>query len=107
MKILLTYYLTPNIVATSYFATLAIGLGGVYCSRDLHYVMLHYVFRWPMELFDTTPLGRIVNRFSKDIDTVDNVLPLNMRVVITQAYAVILLIFEFFILLKYIKKSLR
>ncbi|KAI8125131.1 Multidrug resistance-associated protein 1 [Lucilia cuprina] len=68
-------------VATSYFATLAIGLGCVYCSRDMHFIMLHYVFRWPMELFDTTPLGRIVNRFSKDIDTVDNVLPLNMLLV--------------------------
>ncbi|XP_023294641.2 multidrug resistance-associated protein 1 isoform X2 [Lucilia cuprina] len=76
-------------VATSYFATLAIGLGCVYCSRDMHFIMLHYVFRWPMELFDTTPLGRIVNRFSKDIDTVDNVLPLNMRVVLTQAYSVL------------------
>lgn len=65
------------------------GLGGVYCSRELHQIMLNYVFRWPMELFDTTPLGRIVNRFSKDIDTVDNVLPHIMRSVITQAFAVI------------------
>ncbi|XP_058980636.1 multidrug resistance-associated protein 1 isoform X14 [Musca domestica] len=76
-------------VITSFFSTLAIGLGGVYCSKVLHAVMLDYVFRWPMELFDTTPLGRIVNRFSKDMDTVDNILPLNLRVVITQAYSVL------------------
>lgn len=76
------------IVVSSFFATLTIGLGGVLCSKELHAVMLLYLFRWPMELFDITPLGRIVNRFSKDIDTVDNVLPLNLRVVITQAYAV-------------------
>ncbi|XP_039227516.1 multidrug resistance-associated protein 1 isoform X16 [Drosophila yakuba] len=73
-------------IATNFFSSLAISLGCLKCSQLLHQTLLYYNLRWPMELFDTTPLGRIVNRFSKDIDTIDNVLPFNIRVVIGQAY---------------------
>ncbi|KAF9162294.1 hypothetical protein DFQ26_003685 [Actinomortierella ambigua] len=51
----------------------------VFCAlrsaRVLHEDMLRSVLRSPMSFFDTTPIGRILNRFSKDQATVDEVLP--------------------------------
>lgn len=80
--------LIENSVGTTFFSSLIVSLGGLRCSQVLHNALLHSNLRWAMEMFDITPLGRIVNRFSKDIDTIDNVLPFNIRVVISQAYMV-------------------
>ncbi|XP_055333700.1 LOW QUALITY PROTEIN: multidrug resistance-associated protein 1-like [Paramacrobiotus metropolitanus] len=49
--------------------------------RSLHNSMLIRLMRAPMSYFDTTPLGRIVNRFSKDIDTIDSGIPMQLRFV--------------------------
>ncbi|KAI2636344.1 P-loop containing nucleoside triphosphate hydrolase protein [Hypomontagnella submonticulosa] len=43
-------------------------------SRKLHERMATAIFRSPMSFFDTTPTGRILNRFSSDIYKLDEVL---------------------------------
>ncbi|TPX31400.1 hypothetical protein SmJEL517_g05244 [Synchytrium microbalum] len=48
---------------------------GIRSARKLHSDMLLNVMRLPQQFFDVTPLGRILNRFSKDQYTVDEVLP--------------------------------
>lgn len=69
---------------------LALGLGSsllvifqnlilwIFCSieasRKLHERMAFAIFRSPMSFFETTPTGRILNRFSSDIYRVDEVL---------------------------------
>eukprot|EP01029_Cantina_marsupialis_P003080 TRINITY_DN1290_c0_g1_i7.p1 TRINITY_DN1290_c0_g1~~TRINITY_DN1290_c0_g1_i7.p1 ORF type:complete len:1228 (-),score=221.18 TRINITY_DN1290_c0_g1_i7:236-3691(-) len=47
----------------------------VIASRRIHTTMLECVLRAPMHFFDITPIGRITNRFSRDMDVVDSSLP--------------------------------
>uniref|UniRef100_A0A1I8GXG4 ABC-type glutathione-S-conjugate transporter n=1 Tax=Macrostomum lignano TaxID=282301 RepID=A0A1I8GXG4_9PLAT len=51
----------------------------VISSRQLHSKMLSNILKAPMSFFDTTPVGRIVNRFSRDIETIDSLLPQMFR----------------------------
>lgn len=58
----------------SFIMGLATSWIGYNVSRAIHYGAIRGILRAPMSFFDTTPLGRITNRFSKDVDTIDNVL---------------------------------
>jgi ABC-type multidrug transport system fused ATPase/permease subunit len=44
-------------------------------SINLHNKMFSAILRGAMRFFDTNPSGRILNRFSKDIGTIDELLP--------------------------------
>ncbi|KAF9134036.1 hypothetical protein BG015_003465 [Linnemannia schmuckeri] len=48
---------------------------GLRAATLLHNNLLARIIRLPMHFFDSTPVGRIVNRFSTDQDTVDVLLP--------------------------------
>ncbi|XP_071112656.1 multidrug resistance-associated protein 1-like [Haliotis cracherodii] len=53
--------------------------GVVRASRDLHHRLLTSILTSPMEFFETTPIGRITNRFSRDIEKIDGDLPYSLE----------------------------
>ena len=58
-----------------FFGDAAIRYGCWEGARKLHNLILHNILRLPLSFMDVTPSGRILSRFSKDIDVVDNLLP--------------------------------
>ncbi|XP_061394479.1 multidrug resistance-associated protein 1 isoform X3 [Musca vetustissima] len=59
----------------SYGLTLAPWLGTLRAGRIIHKEFLISIMRLPLKFFDTTPIGRIMSRFSKDIESLDTTLP--------------------------------
>ena len=57
------------------FASFFLVLGGIYAATLIHKRLLVNILQLPMSFFDTTPSGRILNRFSKDIYTIDQTIP--------------------------------
>lgn len=88
------------------FAMFAFSIALSFLGTEASKVMLQRamtrVLRAPMSFFDTTPLGRITNRFSKDVDVMDNTLTDAMRMyfftlgMITSVFILIIVYFHFF-----------
>lgn len=84
----------------SFMVTLTIV--GTSASKSMLRDAITRVLRAPMSFFDTTPLGRITNRFSRDVDVMDNNLSDAMRMyffsvaAIMSTFALIIAYFHYF-----------
>lgn len=54
-----------------FWADLCLCLGAWKASVIMHNYMAANIFRNPMRFFDATPIGRILSRFSSDVEVVD------------------------------------
>eukprot|EP00058_Branchiostoma_floridae_P021695 XP_002607185.1 hypothetical protein BRAFLDRAFT_118636 [Branchiostoma floridae] len=73
----LTVFLHSGLFAM--LSSFVLAIGALYASTSLHASLLNNILQLPMAFFDTTPLGRILNRFSKDIYTIDQIVPMCMK----------------------------
>uniref|UniRef100_A0A8C0BY67 ABC-type glutathione-S-conjugate transporter n=1 Tax=Buteo japonicus TaxID=224669 RepID=A0A8C0BY67_9AVES len=56
-------------------STAAVLLGGVLASHKLFLQLLRNIARSPMVFFEQTPIGNLLNRFSREMDAIDSVIP--------------------------------
>lgn len=81
--------------------SLSLTLLGTISSKVMLHRAITRVLRAPMSFFDTTPLGRITNRFSRDVDTMDNNLTDAIRMyfltlaMITSVFCLIIAFFHY------------
>uniref|UniRef100_A0A8C4VCA6 ABC-type glutathione-S-conjugate transporter n=1 Tax=Falco tinnunculus TaxID=100819 RepID=A0A8C4VCA6_FALTI len=64
-----------GVVQGLFVSTAAVLLGGVLASHKLFLQLLRNVARSPMVFFEQTPIGNLLNRFSKEMDAIDSVIP--------------------------------
>ncbi|SLM36235.1 abc transporter [Lasallia pustulata] len=82
--------------------SLSLSILGTTASRVMLNRAMTRTLRAPMSFFDTTPLGRITNRFAKDVDIMDNNLSDAMRMyfmtlaMIVAVFALIITFFHYF-----------
>lgn len=63
--------------------TVAISICGIIASRQLHMDLLVNVLRSPMSFFESTPSGNLLNRFAKEIDAIDCMVPDGLKMMLS------------------------
>ncbi|XP_030233896.1 ATP-binding cassette sub-family C member 11 isoform X2 [Gadus morhua] len=84
-----------SIIKTYFFAKVSLCASSVF-----HMRMLEKVIASPMSFFDTTPIGRMLNRFSKDMDEVDFWIPFEVNYFVNTSLSIVgsivLIIYAFY-----------
>uniref|UniRef100_A0A3P8Q6F2 ABC-type glutathione-S-conjugate transporter n=1 Tax=Astatotilapia calliptera TaxID=8154 RepID=A0A3P8Q6F2_ASTCA len=66
--------------------TVAISICGIIASRHLHMDLLNNVLHSPMSFFESTPSGNLLNRFAKEIDAIDCMVPEGLKMMLSYVF---------------------
>lgn len=69
-------------------AAFSVSYAGLKASKCLHNIMLSNVLKCPMLFFDSTPKGRILVRFSNDLNVLDYGIIYNFRQCLANVFKV-------------------
>ncbi|KAM3916377.1 multidrug resistance-associated protein 1-like [Leptodactylus fuscus] len=72
-----------------FIASATIIVGGVSVSRQLHTKLLYSILRSPLSFFERTPSGNLTNRFAKEMDTIDNIIPQMLMMFIVMSLTIL------------------
>jgi ABC-type multidrug transport system fused ATPase/permease subunit len=92
------------VVVFTFAQASAFGLATTASSRRLHNAVFASIMRAPQAYFDTQPIGRILSRFTGDMDAVDVLLPTSMEqaaeylTMVLLSIVVIAAVFPYFLL---------
>ncbi|CAH8503076.1 unnamed protein product [Schistosoma guineensis] len=75
------FVVISNLIATIFRAVL-FAFGGLVAASVVHESALDTILEGRQNYFNTTPQGRILNRFSSDVGTVDDALPFQLNILL-------------------------
>jgi len=90
-KFYILIYLAWNLsqVLLTLFYSVFMAIVGIRAARRIHRNAITRILMAPISFFDTTPLGRIINRFSKDQDSIDGMLFMAIQMLFTDVASTI------------------
>ncbi|XP_028265903.1 multidrug resistance-associated protein 7 isoform X2 [Parambassis ranga] len=91
VKFYLTVYGSIAMANTVFTAIRAFlyAYGGICAASVIHNRLLDQVLKATVTFFDTTPLGRILNRFSSDLYSVDDSLPFILNILLANIFSLL------------------
>ncbi|XP_054459670.1 ATP-binding cassette sub-family C member 10 [Anoplopoma fimbria] len=91
VKFYLTVYVSIAAANTVFTALRAFlfAYGAICAATAIHNRLLDRVLKATVSFFDTTPMGRILNRFSSDLYTVDDSLPFILNILLANLFSLL------------------
>lgn len=74
------------LAVSAFLCYIVLFYGTIRAAKKLHERLLYSIMKSPLSFFDTTPTGRILNRFSKDVESIDQEIPFSLGMTLNNLF---------------------